>query len=101
MDQKYPQRRTTRHPWAMLLGICALAICLTSLRADDPVDRLKEALKVDPAGDRDLQAKQRYEKVAKIVPELQTISQLRRAYFLKEWLQGRLDKVEPKFDVDP
>ena len=100
MDRNLSQRRATRLRWAMPLGVCALALCLTSLRADDPVDRLKEALKIDPAGDRDLQMKQRYEKVAKAIPELQTISQLRRAYFLKEWQQGKFDNVDPKFDID-
>jgi HEAT repeat protein len=99
MDRKFPQRRATRHRWAMLLGLCALAFGLTALRADDPVDRLREALKIDPTvPDRE---KQRFDKVTKIFPELQTISQLRRAYFLKEWQQGKLDNVNPKFDIEP
>ena len=92
-------RRTTLYRLGMLLAACTLALAAPAqVRADDPVETLRDALKINLDGDRDLQMKQRPEKVANAIKELKTITQLRRAYFLKEWPLLKPD--DPALDVD-
>jgi HEAT repeat protein len=84
----------------LLLGVCALALVPGIVGATDPVEALKQALKINLDSDnREMQLKQRPEKVANAIKELKTITQLRRAYFLKEWPLTR-DVPDPATDVD-
>jgi HEAT repeat protein len=60
-------------------------------RPADPVDAIKQALLLEIGNSFDLRAK-RNKMIETAVPELKTIRQLRRAYFLSEW--GNPDPVK-------
>jgi len=74
----------------------ALVLSPSLVRASDPVRDLEAALKIDPQQIID-PAEQRRQ-VDKILPRLKTISQLRGAYFLKEWSPHvKYDRDEKKY----
>src|SRR5438876_6017570 len=84
----------------------ALLYLPAATQAAGPVEQLRDALKIDPAvpgkADPDLKiAATRNKLIEAILPELKTVSQLRRAYFLSQWSQGLKDDDAPKIlDVD-
>jgi HEAT repeat protein len=72
----------------LLAGICAASVLVPAIsRAADPVDRLRQALKLDVGESVELQVS-RKKMIDSAIQEAHTISQLRRAYFLTEW-QGQ------------
>src|ERR1019366_10758545 len=72
----------------LLPGICAASVLVPAIsRAADPVDRLRQALKLDVGESVELQVS-RKKMIDSAIQEAHTISQLRRAYFLTEW-QGQ------------
>lgn len=107
MDRILPLRCVSWRRLWMTIALGAVLLCWPAVsRATDPVARLKEALKLDPSA-AELARKQledRRQLIEKtILPELKTIAQLRRAYFLKEWgiAQDEPEKIDPKLDVRP
>jgi HEAT repeat protein len=86
-----------------LLGM-ALFFLPAASRAADPVEQLREALRIDPLAEIDPNPKlaaKRNKLIESILPELKSVAQLRRAYFLKQWPQNlREDKPAKIFDVD-
>jgi HEAT repeat protein len=69
--------------WTVMLGLP------TSSQAQDPVEKLRQALKSSPGTSK----VERSKKVQAAMTELKTLSQLRRAFFLTEWSPY----VDPKF----
>src|SRR5688572_28002593 len=86
------------------LAALFIAACLAPVvaHAVEPVEQIRRALKIDPGvGEIDVQkAAERRALIEQAMPDLKTINQLRRAYFLKEWvLHGRPDKLD-KIDIN-
>ncbi len=93
----------SRRRVAWILAVASLALLPCAGRAADPVDRLSDALKIEVGGlEPDLQLAARRNKIIEaVIPELKTVSQLRRAYFLKQWAQHvNLDKENKLLDID-
>lgn len=85
--------------------VAMLAILPGAACAADPVDKLADALKIEIGGiEPDLQLADRRNKIIEeVIPQLKTVSQLRRAYFLKQWATHivRPDKADKRLDVEP
>src|SRR5262245_5737910 len=66
--------------------VCCAAFFLApaAARPQDPVRDLENALKIDPQ--QLVEPVEQRKQVDKILPRLKTLSELRAAYFLKEWL---------------
>lgn len=79
--------------------LLALFLLPAVARAADPVDQLRDALKIDPIADLELAAK-RNKMIEAIIPDLKTIAQLRRAYFHEKWPVQFEKKPIPILDVD-
>ena len=57
------------------------------------MEAIKQGLSLDPGKNFELQAK-RKKLIETAIPELQSIAQLRRAYFLREWALFELENAE-------
>jgi len=91
MGRFFHCRCASWHRFWLMAGVCALLLPAIS-RAEDPVDDLRDALKIITHIDtatKKVSEKQRKDKrddvKTTIIPNLKTISQLRRAYLLVEW----------------
>ncbi len=71
----------------VVVVVVALGFYPSLGRAADPVEKLKDAI-----------VKERLELIAKTIPELRSIAQLRRAYFLADWSGNREGEVDPKLE---
>jgi hypothetical protein len=94
MGALFQRRCASWNHLGMLAGVCAAALLVPSIsRAADPVEQLRDALKIDVESVKpDLQKLERRKKaIEAAISELKSISQLRRAFFLKEW-QIKLEK---------
>jgi hypothetical protein len=106
---------TFKRFWLLVgIGLSAL-VCPAVGRAQDPVEELRQALRMKLA-DRSLPADERLgaliakkldafdqsqknlqkQHIEAVLPRLQTISQLRRAYFLPEWVGAPIYELAPE-----
>ena len=95
---------TSTRRFLLAIGIAAATLLApTTGWALDPVDRLREALRIRDTDEQQISESDRLDMVKRIVPELKTFSQLRRAYFLSGWkAYEKADRVDPKLDkIDP
>jgi HEAT repeat protein len=99
------QRRIASWPKVCLLaGICAAALVPSISRGADPVEQIREALKIQisPLDPKLELAAKRDRLIKSAILDLKTISQLRRAYFLKQWAHHlKPEKAEKGPDLDP
>lgn len=80
----------------LAFSVCAPLLWATDVRAQDPVKDLEIALRIDPQQLTD--PIDRHKQVKAIVPKLTTLTDLRAAYFLKEWLPHvKFDKDTKKY----
>jgi HEAT repeat protein len=105
MGPLFLRRCLSWHGFCLIAGFCALVLPAVS-RAADPVDQLRDALKILTTSSTatkkvsELERKKKREEVKDtIIPKLKTISQLRRAYLLVEWsLDLELSKKETELE---
>ena len=85
MGPLFPRRLAV----GIIAGVCALALGLPATsRAQDPVEKLRQALKNPPPSSKDARLNaERSKRIQAALGELKTIAQRRRAFFLTEWSQ--------------
>lgn len=90
--------------WCLFVAVCVLAPSVAS--AADPVEQLRDALKIDVGAGRDpdLQlAARRNKLIEAAILDMKTIAQLRRAYFMKQWSEHitlKEEKANKLLDID-
>jgi len=97
------QAKQPRNRWIWLGMLAGLLLAVPSAHAQDPVEKLRQALLLN-TGDGDPKVEilvKRRKQIEASVAELNSISQLRRAYNLKEWMTHiEVEKVDPKLTID-